>query len=95
MKIYFDENMPFAREFFQDFGEVVPFAGRELNQAQIKDADILLVRSITQVNESLLAENNQLSFVGTATIGFDHIDDGMAEDMEALEISILKEKIAV
>jgi len=74
MKIFYDENMPFAKEFFSDFGELYPFAGRELTAEQVSDADVLLVRSITQVNESLLAFNNKLSFVGTATIGVDHID---------------------
>ncbi len=74
MKIYFDENMPFAVEFFQDFGELIPFAGRALTAEQVKDADVLLVRSITQVNASLLEKNSQLQFVGTATIGVDHID---------------------
>jgi len=74
MKIYFDENMPFALEFFQDFGELIPFSGREVSAQTLKDADVLLVRSITQVNKSLLQENSCLQFVGTATIGFDHID---------------------
>jgi erythronate-4-phosphate dehydrogenase len=35
---------------------------------------VLLVRSITQVDETLLSQNQKLSFVGTATIGTDHID---------------------
>jgi len=74
LKIYFDENMPFAREFFEEFGEVVPFAGRDVTADVVADADVLLVRSITQVNHELLKHNKKLSFVGSATIGFDHID---------------------
>ncbi|WNC67452.1 4-phosphoerythronate dehydrogenase [Thalassotalea nanhaiensis] len=74
MKIFYDENIPYAKEFFHDFGELVPFAGRELSAEQVKDADVLLVRSITKVNEQLLHLNTKLTFVGTATIGFDHID---------------------
>ncbi len=74
MKIYFDENMPFAAEFFTHFGELIPFSGRDLTSEQVADADVLLVRSITQVNETLLAKNTTLSFVGSATIGTDHID---------------------
>lgn len=77
MKIFYDENMPFAKEFFSGFckvNDLVPFSGRDLNAQQIIDADILLVRSITQVNEALLKNNKKLSFVGTATIGTDHID---------------------
>ena len=78
MKILFDENMPYAKEFFGNLigseGQLVPFNGRMLDAKQAKDADILLVRSITQVNEQLLSENNSLKFVGTATIGVDHIE---------------------
>jgi erythronate-4-phosphate dehydrogenase len=77
MKIFFDENMPYAKEFFNDFckeGDLIPFSGRNLTAEQIIDADVLLVRSITPVNEALLKKNKKLSFVGTATIGLDHID---------------------
>jgi len=78
MKIFFDENMPFAKEFFSDLcgdsGELIPFSGRTLTAEQVAEADVLLVRSITQVNEQLLHLNNKLSFVGSATIGTDHID---------------------
>jgi len=77
MKIFFDENMPYAREFFSDFckaDDLIPFSGRDLKAQQIIDADVLLVRSITQVNEALLKNNKNISFVGTATIGMDHID---------------------
>jgi erythronate-4-phosphate dehydrogenase len=74
MKIYFDENMLFAREFFSEFGQLTGFNGRSLNADQLTDADVLLVRSITHVNEALLAANKNIQFVGTATIGTDHID---------------------
>ena len=77
MKILFDENMPYAKEFFSEFcaaDELVPFSGRYLTAQQVAGADVLLVRSITQVNEALLKDNTTLSFVGTATIGMDHID---------------------
>ncbi len=74
MKIYYDENMPFAREFFGSLGQLQAFSGRELSAEQVSDADVLLVRSITKVNQALLADNKQLQFVGTATIGVDHID---------------------
>ncbi len=74
MILFFDENMPYAREFFSEFGELTPFAGRALTAEQVKEADVLLVRSITQVDQKLLAENKKLQFVGTATIGVDHLD---------------------
>lgn len=77
MKIFYDENMPYAKEFFSEFcneGDLVSFVGRNLTSDQIADADVLLVRSITQVNEALLKNNHNISFVGTATIGTDHVD---------------------
>ncbi|WP_286271897.1 4-phosphoerythronate dehydrogenase [Thalassotalea hakodatensis] len=74
MKIYYDENMPYAAEFFGEFGELTAFNGRELSADTLIDAEVLLVRSITQVNEKLLSNSPQIKFVGTATIGVDHID---------------------
>ena len=74
MKIFFDENMPFAREFFADFGQLTAFNGRTLSPQQAQDADVLLVRSITKVNQQLLDNNQHIKFVGSATIGVDHVD---------------------
>jgi len=73
MKIVADENMPLVREFFAPYGEVVTYPGRELHAVQVKDADVLLVRSVTRVNSALL-EGSSVRFVGSATIGIDHID---------------------
>lgn len=74
MKIFADENMPLVTEFFADLGEVTTFNGRNVSSTDLADADILLVRSVTQVDQALLAQNTRLRFVGTATIGMDHID---------------------
>ncbi|SEK40922.1 4-phosphoerythronate dehydrogenase [Colwellia chukchiensis] len=74
MNIYYDENMPFAAEFFAELGTLTAFSGRCLQAQDISDADVLLVRSISQVNQALLKDNQRLRFVGTATIGVDHID---------------------
>lgn len=74
MKIVVDENMPYARELFSQFGDVVALSGRTMTADDLVDADALMVRSVTQVNESLLAKAEKLKFVGTATIGTDHLD---------------------
>ncbi|WP_233009465.1 4-phosphoerythronate dehydrogenase [Rheinheimera faecalis] len=74
MKIYADENMPYVKDFFAELGEVTMVNGRTLTADQISDADVLLVRSVTKVNQQLLSKSPQLKFVGTATIGTDHID---------------------
>ncbi|WIO73234.1 4-phosphoerythronate dehydrogenase [Porticoccaceae bacterium LTM1] len=73
MKIVADENMPLVRELFGRFGEVVCLPGREIQADDLRDADALLVRSITKVNRQLL-EGSRVGFVGTATIGVDHVD---------------------
>ncbi|MCC5851628.1 MAG: 4-phosphoerythronate dehydrogenase [Alkalimonas sp.] len=74
MIIYADDYMPYARQFFADFGEVRLFSGRKLQPEQLADADVLLVRSITRVDAALLAKARSLRFIGTATIGTDHVD---------------------
>lgn len=73
MKLVVDENITFAMQAFSVFGEVQLISGRKINNAILKDADILIVRSITRVDEKLL-HDTRVRFVGTATIGTDHID---------------------
>jgi len=75
MKIVADENITFIHEVFGGLGEVETYSGRAISAEQVKDADVLLVRSVTKVNESLLKDSN-VRFVGTCTIGTDHIDQG-------------------
>jgi erythronate-4-phosphate dehydrogenase len=77
MKIVVDENMPHAVELFAEFGEVVALPGRQMQARDLRDADVLLVRSVTRVNGDLLATSPKLGFVGTATIGTDHVDKAL------------------
>ncbi|RXJ88274.1 4-phosphoerythronate dehydrogenase, partial [Aliarcobacter trophiarum LMG 25534] len=77
MKIVVDENMPHAVELFAEFGEVIPLPGRQMQARDLLDADVLLVRSVTRVNGDLLATSPKLGFVGTATIGTDHVDNAL------------------
>ena len=73
MQILADENIPFVREAFAHLGEVRTFVGRHLSRADLSSAEVLLVRSVTSVNDNLLA-GSKVRFVGTATIGLDHIN---------------------
>lgn len=75
MKILVDENMPYARELFGRTGVVVAVPGRPVPQAELDNADGLMVRSVTKVNAELL-NGKPVKFVGTATAGTDHIDEG-------------------
>lgn len=73
MRIVADENIPLVNAFFDDIGTVTQVDGRTMSARDVKDADILLVRSVTQVTQALL-EGSSVKCVATATIGIDHID---------------------
>ncbi|MCX2524638.1 4-phosphoerythronate dehydrogenase PdxB [Larsenimonas rhizosphaerae] len=73
MHIVADRNMPQVEAFFGDHGRVTRVDGRRLSREQLTDADVLLVRSVTRVDSALL-QDTPVRFVGTATIGTDHLD---------------------
>lgn len=73
MKIVCSGNIPFAMEAFSRLGETVLIPDRKLSNADLRDADMLIVRSTVKVNRALL-EGCPVKFVGTATIGIEHID---------------------
>lgn len=73
LSIVADQQILFAKEVFSKFGDVQLVDGRSIDQKTIKDADVLLVRSVTKVNESLL-KDSKVVFIGSATSGIDHID---------------------
>jgi len=73
MLIVADENIPLLEAFFGDIGEIRRVSGRTMSPEDVRDADVLLVRSVTRVNRALL-EGSNVRFVGTTTIGTDHID---------------------
>ena len=73
MKIICAESVLFGREAFSSLGEVLVRPDREIGPADVRDADALVVRSKTRVNRDLLA-GSSVSFVGTATAGYDHFD---------------------
>lgn len=73
MRIVADENIPLLDEFFAGFGEIRRLPGRSIDAAAVADADLLLVRSVTQVDRALL-DGSAVKFVGTCTIGTDHLD---------------------
>lgn len=73
MRILADENIPCVREAFGAWGPVETLAGDAIAPETVRDADVLLVRSVTRVNEALLA-GSPVQFVGSATSGTDHVD---------------------
>ena len=73
MQIIADENIPAAKAAFSVFGDVQTVHGRSLSAKDVADADVLLVRSVTRINKDLLSAS-RVRFVGSATIGTDHVD---------------------
>ncbi len=73
MRILVDQNIPYAREVFSQFGEVVLAPGRSITPDLLTGVEILIVRSVTRVDKALLS-GSPVRFAGTATIGTDHID---------------------
>ena len=71
--IIVNKNTPRAVETFGRLGNVRALRTEEITSDTVKDADILVVRSETKVDRSLL-EGSKVKFVGTVTIGTDHCD---------------------
>lgn len=73
MHIVADENIPLLNEFLGDMGRMTRLPGRLIDHTSVADADVLLVRSVTRVSAEMLA-GTPVRFVGTCTIGTDHLD---------------------
>ncbi|WP_394261623.1 4-phosphoerythronate dehydrogenase [Moraxella boevrei] len=81
MKIIADYNIAHLHDFFNPntLGqniELITVAGREITAEMLANyqPDALLIRSVTPINADLLANNTNVKFIGTATIGVDHVE---------------------
>ena len=74
MKVIVDNKIPYIREALESLAdEVIYLPGQAFTPEVVKDADALITRTRTRCNRELL-EGSNVRFIGTATIGFDHID---------------------
>lgn len=73
MHIVADENIPLLDGFFASLGRITRLPGRQIARSDLLDADALLVRSVSRVDAGLL-QGTAVRFVGTCTIGTDHLD---------------------
>lgn len=73
MKIVVDQNIRAAEETFGRHGDLVFKDGREICADDLSGADALIVRTATRVNRELL-QSSPVRFVGTTSIGIDHLD---------------------
>lgn len=72
-KILIDAFVPYVGDIFDGVGEAVFLSPDEFTQQAVARADALIVRTRTRCAAPLL-EGSHVSFVGTATIGTDHLD---------------------
>lgn len=80
MKAIVDEKIPFIRPAIESLmDEVIFLPGAGITPRDVKDADVLIVRTRTRCDKALL-QGSSVRFVGTATIGFDHIDTAYMEE---------------
>lgn len=73
MKTVCSSSLAYVAEAFGTIGEVEVMPGREICAEHLRNADILAVRSTTRVDQDLLQDTG-VTFVGSATIGTDHLD---------------------
>ena len=67
------ESIPYVKEAFDSLGRLTFLPGRRITTSEVKEANILLIRSITKINKDLL-HGSAVEFVGSASAGIDHID---------------------
>ena len=79
LRLVIDDKIPFIREAAARLGDCVFLPGAAITADDVREADVLITRTRTQVNRALL-EGSKVQLVVTATIGHDHIDkDYLAE----------------
>lgn len=81
MTIVIDSHIPFIVEAVRSEWpnvDICPMESEEIDVSAVRNADVLIVRTRTRVDESLLA-GSRVRLVCTATIGFDHIDTAYCE----------------
>ncbi len=73
MKVVIDNAIPYIKGILEPYAEVLYREGIDFRQEDVADADLLIIRTRTRCNASLL-DGSSVKMIATATIGFDHID---------------------
>lgn len=73
LKIVADKAIPFLEGVFDPYADMTFLPGDKIGPEDVRDADVLMVRTRTKCNADLL-EGSKVKFIATATIGTDHID---------------------
>ena len=75
MKVIIDNHIPHIQGFIEPYAQVVYLEPGDITREAISDADALIVRTRTRCDAALL-DGSRVRFIGSATIGTDHIDLG-------------------
>jgi erythronate-4-phosphate dehydrogenase len=75
IKVVADNDIPFLKGVLEPYSDIKYLPGKHIDRNVISDLDAILIRTRTRCTGSFL-EGSGLKFIGTATIGFDHIDTG-------------------
>jgi erythronate-4-phosphate dehydrogenase len=78
IRVIADDKIPFLKGVLEPYASVMYMPGNQINRDAIKGSDALLVRTRTKCNSELLS-GTSVKFIGTATIGYDHIDTEYCE----------------
>ena len=78
IRIISDDKIPFLRGVLEPYADVIYLPGKQIDKKDLKEADALLIRTRTKCDERLLSDT-RVKFIGTATIGYDHIDTEFCE----------------
>ena len=73
MKIVADKAIPYTGRFFATLGDVTLLDSGHITPASVRDADCLVVRSVTRVDRALLGDS-RVQCVATNSSGTDHVD---------------------
>lgn len=73
MRAVVDDKIPYIRSYLEQMADCRYIPGADITAQDVRDADVLIVRTRTRVDRTLL-EGSRVQLVVTATIGFDHLD---------------------
>lgn len=80
MRVIVDDKIPYIRGQIEQLAdEVVYLPGSNIDSNDVKDADVLIIRTRTRCDRTLL-EGSMVKLIVTATIGYDHIDTTYCEE---------------
>ncbi len=73
LRLLIDDKIPYIRQLANRLGECFYMPGSAIGSADVRDVDVLIVRTRTRCDRALL-EGSRVRFIATATIGYDHLD---------------------